>query len=246
MILGVKALFEFDCDFQLRLLASMLILKATFNNCNAAARLGAPVPPKWDEHMLRTTLTTGLSLLLLSTVGVTGCGDGGSADPTGTGGTGASSGPGGDGGTGGATGGSGGTGGMTPPGDVYELESKFAPGQSAISYSGQTFRHALIESMKSYVGTLTMAIDGAGNPPQTQAEMVSALMYYHDFDRNQSHHIFPLVRKLKHLTVGELVHFVLNDLTGNGSHNSATFAKVIADLSTGRLKVGEAPAAETV
>ena len=132
--------------------------------------------------MLRTTLTTGLSLLLLSTVGVTGCGDGGSADPTGTGGTGASSGPGGDGGTGGATGGSGGTGGMTPPGDVYELESKFAPGQSAISYSGQTFRHALIESMKSYVGTLTMAIDGAGNPPQTQAEMVSALMYYHDFD----------------------------------------------------------------
>ena len=136
--------------------------------------------------MLRTTIFTTFTILLASSVALGGCGGDGTVDPTGTGGAGASSGPGGDGGTGGATGGAGGTGGTAPAGDVYELESKFTPGQSAVSYSGQTFRHALIESMKNYVGTLTTAIDGAGNPPQTQAEMVSALMYYYAFDDSSS------------------------------------------------------------
>lgn len=60
-------------------------------------------------------------------------------------------------------------------------------------------------------------------------------IYYYDFDTKQSHHIFPLVRRLKHLTVGQLSDFVLNDLTG--SNNQAAFSKIIADISTGHLEV---------
>ena len=62
-------------------------------------------------------------------------------------------------------------------------------------------------------------------------------VYYHDFDRNQSHHIFPLIRKLRHMTVGQLWEFVLRDLTGLGSHNAAEFAKCVADVATGKQQV---------
>jgi Domain of unknown function (DUF4856) len=84
--------------------------------------------------------------------------------------------------------GSGGAGGTTsiPSGDSYTLDSKFVDGQSAISHTGQTFRHALVESMKAYVGGLTDAVDGNGNPPQTRDELVAAMQYYYGFDGDSS------------------------------------------------------------
>lgn len=44
------------------------------------------------------------------------------------------------------------------------------------------------------------------------SEAGATRMYYHDFDRKQSHHVFPLIRKMGHLTVGEAWQF-LQDLT---------------------------------
>jgi hypothetical protein len=38
-------------------------------------------------------------------------------------------------------------------------------------------------------------------------------MYYHDFDRNQSHHIFPLIRRMRHL--------ILKSSNIPGAHGSA-------------------------
>lgn len=71
-------------------------------------------------------------------------------------------------------------------------------------------------------------------------------VHYHDFSRDQSHHIFPLVRKLKHLNVGELWEFLLH-LTGDlESHNVAAFCVRIADVCVGRIAVpasGGAPLA---
>jgi hypothetical protein len=63
-------------------------------------------------------------------------------------------------------------------------------------------------------------------------------LWYHDFDRNQSHHIFPLIRRLRHLTVGELWHF-LQELTSDlrQPHNMAGFCARVADIAVGSIKV---------
>jgi poly(ADP-ribose) glycohydrolase len=63
-------------------------------------------------------------------------------------------------------------------------------------------------------------------------------LYYHDFDRKQSHHIFPLIRKMGHLTVGQAWAF-LQDLTRDlrKPHNMNAFCARIADISVGKIKV---------
>mmetsp|Transcript_87813 Transcript_87813/g.250026 ORF Transcript_87813/g.250026 Transcript_87813/m.250026 type:complete len:580 (-) Transcript_87813:5092-6831(-) len=63
-------------------------------------------------------------------------------------------------------------------------------------------------------------------------------MYYHDFNRNQSHHIFPLIRKLGHLTVGELWAFLLELSRPLVPCNMKDFSVRVADISTGKLKPG--------
>mmetsp|Transcript_37902 Transcript_37902/g.82141 ORF Transcript_37902/g.82141 Transcript_37902/m.82141 type:complete len:213 (+) Transcript_37902:134-772(+) len=66
-------------------------------------------------------------------------------------------------------------------------------------------------------------------------------MYYHDFDRRSSHHIFPLIRKMKHLTVAELWAFLSQNLCGDlQSHNVAEFSRRMADVAVGRLPVPSA------
>jgi poly(ADP-ribose) glycohydrolase len=63
-------------------------------------------------------------------------------------------------------------------------------------------------------------------------------MYYYDFDKKQSHHIFPLSRKMGHLTVGQAWAFlqqITHDL--RQPHNMNAFCTRIADISTGKLKV---------
>ena len=67
------------------------------------------------------------------------------------------------------------------------------------------------------------------------------MLYYHDFNRNQSHSIFPLIRKLKHLTVGELWAFLLGLTQDLPSHDVATFSKRIADVALGKISVPGAP-----
>lgn len=107
-----------------------------------------------------------------------GCGDDDPVEPTPT----TTSGAGGDGGGDGGSGGDGASGGGDPFAAPYEWESRFVPGAYAVAHDGQTARHVLIESMKSYIGGLTTMIDGDMNPPQTQAELMSALLYYYEFD----------------------------------------------------------------
>ena len=86
------------------------------------------------------------------------------------------------GGDAGSGGGGMGAGGGATPGDVYEFPSRFDAGRSAVSHTGQTLRHVLIEDLERYVGALTEAVDGGGTPPQTQAEVVAALQFFYDFD----------------------------------------------------------------
>lgn len=71
-----------------------------------------------------------------------------------------------------------------PPGavpDTYEFDSRFEPGTSSVSYSGQTIRHILISDMKGYLGGLDTAIDGGDVPfdDGTDAgEVLAGLEYY--------------------------------------------------------------------
>jgi len=63
-------------------------------------------------------------------------------------------------------------------------------------------------------------------------------LYYHDFDRKQSHHISPLIRKIGHLTVGQAWSFLQN-LTHDlrQPHNMSAFCSRVADIAVGKLKV---------
>lgn len=99
-------------------------------------------------------------------------GNGGGTGGTGTGATGGT----------GNTAGNGATGG-TDTSSGYEFESQFAPGESSVSYSGQIARHVLIEDLKSFIGTLTDRIDGAG---LAAAEVPAALDFYFRFDSDTS------------------------------------------------------------
>ena len=69
-------------------------------------------------------------------------------------------------------------------------------------------------------------------------------LHYHEHSKKQSHNIFPLIRKLRHLSVGQLWQF-LRELTGDlESHNVAAFSIRMQDIAVGRIKVpGEGSAA---
>lgn len=63
-------------------------------------------------------------------------------------------------------------------------------------------------------------------------------IYYHDFNNKQSHHILPLLRKLKHLTVGGLWSFI-QELTVDLRKpvNMSAFCTRMADVAVGKRKV---------
>ena len=69
-----------------------------------------------------------------------------------------------------------GGGGMVVP-DNYEFDSRFSPGTSGVSHSGQTMRHILIQDLKSYVGGLTADIDSGSLDP-AETVVVSNLEYF--------------------------------------------------------------------
>eukprot|EP01095_Lingulamoeba_sp_RSL-Kostka_P014378 TRINITY_DN6249_c0_g1_i1.p1 TRINITY_DN6249_c0_g1~~TRINITY_DN6249_c0_g1_i1.p1 ORF type:complete len:491 (-),score=171.65 TRINITY_DN6249_c0_g1_i1:215-1687(-) len=62
-------------------------------------------------------------------------------------------------------------------------------------------------------------------------------MYYHDFKRGaQSHSIFPLIRKLKNLTVGQLWNFLLELTSDLQPFNVSEFSQKIMKVSHGKIK----------
>ena len=71
----------------------------------------------------------------------------------------------------------------------------------------------------------------------------ASCMYYHDFSRKQSHHIAPLIRKLKHLTVGEAWRFLLDLSSDLVPCQMGKFYTKICAIATGKLVVPGAAAA---
>ncbi len=72
----------------------------------------------------------------------------------------------------------------TPSSVAYEFDSRFEPGTSSVSYSGQAFRHLLIEDMKAFIGDLSGLVDGASGNFDEPAEVESALRFFYEFDES--------------------------------------------------------------
>jgi hypothetical protein len=68
---------------------------------------------------------------------------------------------------------------------TYEFESRFEPGNSSVSYSGQVFRQVLIADVKRFVGGLTSAIDADQFDPMP-GDVKAALDFYYRFDDSSS------------------------------------------------------------
>ena len=59
----------------------------------------------------------------------------------------------------------------------------------------------------------------------------------HEFSKNQSHHIVPLIRKLRHLTVGQLWVFLLEITADLVPCKMGEFYKRVCNISLGKMKV---------
>ena len=69
------------------------------------------------------------------------------------------------------------------------------------------------------------------------SEAGCSALQYHDFDRRQSHNVVPLVRRLRHLTVGQLWAY-LRELTSDlQPANVATFCVRVREIATGKRAV---------
>ena len=65
---------------------------------------------------------------------------------------------------------------------TYTFESRFEPGTSSVSYSGQTMRQLLISDLNAYIGG-QLEMDALTNTNLTsQADFLSTLTFYADFD----------------------------------------------------------------
>jgi hypothetical protein len=121
---------------------------------------------------------------LALTFALWGCEDDTDDGADGTGGSGGSA-SGGSASGGSASGGGGQTGGGASGGgglgvpDTYDFAGR--TGDGSVSYSGQTFRHALIEAMKSRIGGLTARIDNGDLIP-ADGDVVAELNFYYAFD----------------------------------------------------------------
>tara|TARA_B100000780_G_scaffold172237_1_gene120604 strand:- start:364 stop:2163 length:1800 start_codon:yes stop_codon:yes gene_type:complete len=69
----------------------------------------------------------------------------------------------------------------------------------------------------------------------SQADVEKIL--YHDFSKSHSHHVHPLIRKLKHLNVSELWNFILSITFDLVPCNMKEFYNRIAQIATGKLIV---------
>ncbi len=67
--------------------------------------------------------------------------------------------------------------------ESYSFDSRFEPGTSPVSKSGQAFRHVLISEMKSYLSGLTSQVD---TTPALPGDVTAALNFYFEFDSTTS------------------------------------------------------------
>ncbi len=67
--------------------------------------------------------------------------------------------------------------------DQYTFQSQYTS-ESSVAYDGQTFRHLLIEDLKSQIDGLTGRIDGGWYP--TEGEITAELDFYFRFDSDTS------------------------------------------------------------
>lgn len=70
--------------------------------------------------------------------------------------------------------------GMAPP--VYAFESQFEAGESSVSYSGQIFRHVLIDDLNTFVSGLADAIDSGTAGLDSAVGIRASLDFYVRFD----------------------------------------------------------------
>lgn len=64
---------------------------------------------------------------------------------------------------------------------TYAFESRFEPGTSSVSYSGQTFRQVLIASMKAEIASIAQEIETEG-AVFSAGEVEARLLFFFDFD----------------------------------------------------------------
>ncbi|MFW6050746.1 MAG: DUF4856 domain-containing protein [Myxococcota bacterium] len=69
--------------------------------------------------------------------------------------------------------------------ETYAFESAFEPGESSVSYSGQTMRHVLIHDLNDYIAGLDSAIPGSFSPSE-DGEVVTELDAYFRFNDSVS------------------------------------------------------------
>lgn len=82
------------------------------------------------------------------------------------------------------TGGSGG-GALEVP-TTYTFESSFSPGESSVSYTGQTARHILISDLNLTISRLTDQIDGPDWSLDTREKVFGLFDYYFRFDSDSN------------------------------------------------------------
>ncbi len=69
---------------------------------------------------------------------------------------------------------------------TYAFDSQFADGESSVSYSGQVFRHVLIEELDDYIGGLTDQLSGGTFTPTDDQDVMAAFDFYLRFDSASS------------------------------------------------------------
>ena len=77
------------------------------------------------------------------------------------------------------------------------------------------------------------------------SEAGATKLWYHDYGKDHSHHCVPLIRRLKHLTVGQLWRFLRDELTADlRPCKMRLFYQRVCDIAVGRLKVPAAAGGE--
>ncbi len=90
---------------------------------------------------------------------------------------------------------------------TYAFESRFESGSSAVSYSGQTFRHLLISDLATYISGLGEKIDSEQFSPTADGSVVQALDAYFRFDSTASgaeNFLFPSTLATKQSTYDDI------------------------------------------
>jgi len=65
---------------------------------------------------------------------------------------------------------------------TYAFESRFVDGASSVAYSGQTYRHVLIDELNAWIAGMGDAIDGGSFQPAADGDVVASLDFYFRFD----------------------------------------------------------------